>query len=103
MEETSGKVSFLEAKDKIQSPFEWVLLFSVGLMNREEYEKMGFAGATPIHMIGTNTDALFPTYKITAENLSDLRLALVKSMERFFDQVSQQPAVTPQDSDKSKK
>ena len=89
MTEQTNKVNFLDDKRPVPEPFNWIVVFNIGVVARKEYEEIGYAGVTPVQMVGFNKDVVFPTYRISGENLVDLKEALLKSMDDFFTQVAE--------------
>ena len=97
MDEQTRKVNFLDVKSAIPEPFKWVVVFNIGIVGRKEYEEIGYAGATPVQMIGFNRDLAFPTDRVTGEKLEEIKTALLDSIDKFFCQAAEQDAKIAQE------
>ncbi|MCK9435375.1 MAG: hypothetical protein M0R32_11360 [Candidatus Cloacimonetes bacterium] len=77
-------LQILGTKQPVEEPYEWVGVFSTGLIDRKRYEEMEFSSTTPIQMIGSKKDYWFPAYRIAGNSLQDIKLALLKSIDDLF-------------------
>lgn len=88
--ESESNMQILGSKQsEIKEPYNWVGVFSTGIIDRKDYDEMGFASTTPIQMIGGKKDYWFPTYRIAGNSLQDIKKALLQSIERLFAHVEE--------------
>lgn len=84
---TENKANYLDAKQPVPEPFEWVAVIGLGMIPRKEYIEMGYAGLTHVQAVGFKNDYFFPTYRITGESIEDIRAGIIKGVNNFCDQI----------------
>lgn len=90
--ENKPKISYLGEKEEIQIPYEWIATISVGVISRKEFEEIGYAGVTPVHVVGTKDNFLFPTYRIAGETIEDIRIGLMNGIGGLIETIKKQEA-----------
>ena len=88
--ENKPNISYLGEKEEITIPYEWVATISIGVISRKEFEEIGYAGVTPVHVVGTKDNFLFPTYRIAGETIDDIKIGLMNGIGGMIDTIKKQ-------------
>lgn len=94
-------MQILDVKQKeIKEPYNWIGVFSTGLIDKKDYEEMDFASTIPIQMVGGKKDYWFPAYRIAGNSLQDIKMALIQNIERLFAHVEEMENARKEDLNK---
>lgn len=88
--ENKPNISYLGEKEEITIPYEWVATVSIGVISRQHFEEIGYAGVTPVHVVGTKENYLFPTYRIAGGTIDDIKVGLMNGISGMIEQIKKQ-------------